>query len=413
MAHEFQADIDTISQIAAVPTILDVVCNTTGMGFAAVARVTQGRWVACGVRDTLQFGLQPGGELKVETTICHEIRQHGQAVVIDHVAAHEVFATHHTPALYGFQSYISMPIVLPDGRFFGTLCAIDPAPRILDTPTVIGMFRLFAEMIAFHIDAHERMAAGEADLFEEREASGLREQFIAVLGHDLRNPLASISACMDLLERKPSDEKAGNLVAIVHKSVLRMSRLIDDVLDLTRGRLGGGIPLARDSDGSLATVLRQVADELVASWPQRRIDAEFDLREAVYCDHGRIGQLCSNLVGNAITHGAPDRPILVRGTAGGGVFRLTVANGGAPIPPATAERLFQPFFRGMAGPNQQGLGLGLYIAAEIARAHGGDLSVVSNPEETCFTFQMPSAPDGRLRGPASQLAVSPPGERAL
>jgi len=392
MAHDFQADLDTIREIAAVPTILDVVCSTTGMGFAAVARVTSERWVACGVRDTIQFGLQPGDELDVETTICHEMRQHQQPIIIEHVAAHEVFCNHPTPALYGFQSYIGMPIILADGRFFGTLYAIHSEPRILNTQTTIGMFRLFAEMVAFHIDAHERVAASEASLFKKREASGLREQFIAVLGHDLRNPLTSIDACIGMLQQKLSDEKAGDVIRLAQNSVLRMSGLIDDVLDLTRGRLGGGIPLNRSRDGSLETVLRQVVDELVAGWPQRKIEAEFDLRETVYCDSGRIGQLCSNLLGNAITHGASNAPILVRGTAGDGTFRLKVSNAGDPIPPATRERLFQPFFRGADKPNQQGLGLGLYIAAEIARAHGGTLSVVSAPAETRFTFQMPSGP---------------------
>ncbi len=390
MAHDFQADIDLIGGIAAVPTILDVVCNTTGMRFAAVARVTDGRWIACGVKDMIRFGLQPGDELDVETTICHEIRRHGRAVIIDHVAADQIFCRHHTPDRYGFQSYISVPIVLPGGRFFGTLCAIDPEPRVLNTPAITGMFKLFAEMIAFHIEASERMAASAADLLDEREASGLREQFIAVLGHDLRNPLASISAGMRALQRTPLDETASGVVHLVQNSVRRMSRLIDDVLDLARGRLGGGIPLVRDGDGGLEPVLHQVVDETVMSWPQRRIDVEFDMREAVICDSSRIGQLCSNLLGNAVAHGAADMPVVVRMTAGEGMFRLTVANGGEPIPPAALEKLFQPFFRGIVRPGQQGLGLGLYIAAEIARAHGGDLGVVSTPAETRFTFQMPT-----------------------
>jgi signal transduction histidine kinase len=362
------------------------------MGFAAVARVTDERWIACGVKDTIRFGLQPGGELKVETTICHEIRQHGQVVVIDHVAAHEVFCNHPTPNQYGFQSYISVPIVLPDGRFFGTLCAIDPEPRVLNTPTVIGMFRLFAEMIVFQIDAQEQMAASEADLLEEREVSELREQFIAVLGHDLRNPLASISAGMRALQRTPLDEKASGIVHLVQNSVRRMSRLIDDVLDLARGRLAGGIPLTHGNDGALETVLHQVFDEAVMSWPQRRIEAEFDLQETVCCDSSRIGQLCSNLLGNAIVHGAPDMPIRAQVTARDGLFRLTVANGGEPIPNVALGKLFQPFFRGVVRPGQQGLGLGLYIAAEIARGHGGDLSVTSTPAETRFIFKMPTTP---------------------
>src|SRR5271167_3946057 len=162
MADSFQDDIESVGRIAAVPTILEVVCRTTGMGFAAVARVTEDRWVACGVSDGIGFGLQPGGELKVETTICNEIRNSRQPVVIDHVAESALFRGHHTPRQYGFQSYISMPIIRKDGSFFGTLCAIDPKPARLNTPETLGMFKLFADLIAFHLDAHEQLTAAEA-----------------------------------------------------------------------------------------------------------------------------------------------------------------------------------------------------------------------------------------------------------
>ena len=159
--HDFQADIDLIGGIEAVPTILDVVCRTTGMGFAAVARVTESRWVACRVRDDIAFGLQPGGELEVESTLCHEIRQSRAAVVINNVAEDAAYCDHATPARYGFQSYVSMPIVLPDGSFFGTLCAIDTKPAQVDRPEVVGTFRMFADLIAFHVAAHRRATSAE------------------------------------------------------------------------------------------------------------------------------------------------------------------------------------------------------------------------------------------------------------
>src|SRR4029078_10327901 len=126
MAPDLSADIAAVQGIAAVPRILEVVCRSTGMGLSAVARVTEQRWICCAVRDEIEFGLKPGGELKVETTICHEIRQSQKAVIIDDVADDTMFCGHHTPAMYGFQSYISVPIILADGTFFGTLCAIDP-----------------------------------------------------------------------------------------------------------------------------------------------------------------------------------------------------------------------------------------------------------------------------------------------
>src|SRR6202012_1330280 len=110
---------------------------------------------------------------------------------------------HHPPQTYGIQSYISVPIVLSDGSFFGTLCSIDPRPAKLDNPQVRGMFDLFAQLIAFHIDAQENLAASHAALLDAREAGELRDQFIAVLGHDLRNPLASVDAGARLLRRTP------------------------------------------------------------------------------------------------------------------------------------------------------------------------------------------------------------------
>ena len=186
-----------------------------------------------------------------------------------------------------------MPIMLADGSFFGTLCAIDPRPARLNTPQTVGMFKLFAELIATHLDAANRLAVSEARLLGERETSELREQFIAVLGHDLRNPLASIAAGTNLLMRGNRD--AAPILALMQQSVARMSALIDNVLDFARGRLGGGIALNRKPQ-PLEPVLEQVIAELRASFPASQIETHFDLTQQVDCDGGRIAQLFSNLL---------------------------------------------------------------------------------------------------------------------
>jgi hypothetical protein len=245
MEDDFQADIAAVSRIEAVPTILEVVCRTTGMGFAAVARVTEDRWIACSVRDEIAFGLQPGGELKVETTICHEIRESREPVVINHVAEDDAYCGHPTPAMYGFQSYISMPIILPNGTFFGTLCAIDPKPAKLKTPEIIGMFKLFAELIAFHLSAIEQLVSSEANLLDARTTADLREQFIAVLGHDLRNPLTAIISASEMLEKTPLTERGERFTRLIQASADRISGLINNMLDFARGRLGGGLRVER------------------------------------------------------------------------------------------------------------------------------------------------------------------------
>ncbi len=151
-------DLAAVANVPAVPKILDVVCRVTGMRFAAVARVTEHRWLACAVRDLVNFGLVPGGELDVCTTICDEIRVSGQLVVFDHASEHEFFSTHPTPKLYGFESYISVPINRSDGSFFGTLCALDTLPVSVDRPEIISMFVLFADLIAAHLDGADRIS---------------------------------------------------------------------------------------------------------------------------------------------------------------------------------------------------------------------------------------------------------------
>lgn len=383
-------DVEAIGRIDIVPMMLEVVCRTTGMGFAAIARVTEDRWVACAVRDEIAFGLAPGGELEVGTTICDEIRRSGQAVVIDHVAEDAAFCGHPTPARYGFQSYISQPI-FRDGQFYGTLCAIDPRPAQLKNPAVMGMFKLFADLIAQHMETQERLAKSEAALLSERQAAELREQFIAVLGHDLRNPLASIQAGGRLLTKTPLDERGRMLVVAMQASVMRMAGLIDDVMDFARARLGGGFEIERRVDHDLAAVILQVVDELRLANPDRGVVAEVALDDPVACDAGRMAQLLSNLLANALRHGDEAGQVRVRALTAAGRFTLSVSNTGPAIPAERIAGLFKPFERAEHHHGQQGLGLGLYIAAEIARAHGGELGVTSDAAETCFSFSMPLA----------------------
>jgi signal transduction histidine kinase len=390
MAHDYQGDIDAISRIESVATILDVVCRITGMGFAAVARVTQDRWITCAAKDDISFGLVPGSELDVKTTICDEIRDAREGVVIDHVAADPTFRTHHTPLQYGFQSYISMPIIREDGSVFGTLCAIDPKPAQLNNPETIGMFKLFAKLIAAQLDAEDKLALVNHSLIVQQREAELREQFIAILGHDLRNPVSAISGAASLLLRESPNEKSKLVLSMMQSSVHRMTSLIDNMLDFARGRLGSGIALERISDFPIETTLNHVVDEIRAANPNRTIQTSFDAIGEVYADHDRIAQLFSNLMANAVVHGSVDHPVRASAFLTEGTFVLTVANAGRQISEHEVAHLFQPFHRRKFGDNRQGLGLGLYIVSQIAEAHGGKVLVASSAIETRFTFTMPA-----------------------
>lgn len=225
----------------------------------------------------------------------------------------------------------------------------------------------------------------------QRHAAMVRDQFIAVLGHDLRNPLAAIAAGIRvLLRREKLSDKGRTVLSEMDKSVDRASSLIDDTLDLARGSLGGGLVVDRDAEAPLTPVLEQVIAEIRAIAPKHRINAYIAIDEPVYCDRPRLGQLASNLLSNAVTHGSSEQPVRIEAVTDGAHFVLSVANGGTPIPDEARGQLFQPFFRGEARPSRNGLGLGLFIASEIAKAHQGTLEVSSSGEETRFTFTMPS-----------------------
>jgi GAF domain-containing protein len=141
-------EVEAVLRIPVVDAMLEEVCRITGMGFAAVAHVTSERWIACQVLDKIELGLDPGDELDIKTTICDEIRDSGQAVFIDEVAADPYWRSHPVPVLYGFKSYISVPIVLEDGSFFGTLCAIDPARSAVKLSEILPVIEAYARDIA-------------------------------------------------------------------------------------------------------------------------------------------------------------------------------------------------------------------------------------------------------------------------
>lgn len=232
-------------------------------------------------------------------------------------------------------------------------------------------------------------ATAEARLSAEQDQGELREQFVAVLGHDLRNPVASMSSAVRMLSRDLDADQKARLLVLMQGSVQRMSRLIDNVLDFARNRLGGGIELDIDK-GDLEAAIRQSVDELRFVDPDREIRVDLSITETVACDTGRIGQLVSNLLGNAMVHGDPGEPVTLDATTPApGALEIAVCNKGNPIPPASMKKLFDPFERnGAAG--KQGLGLGLYIASEIAKAHGGTIDVTCE-DVICFSFRMPAA----------------------
>ncbi|MES2356206.1 MAG: GAF domain-containing sensor histidine kinase [Pseudomonadota bacterium] len=389
MKNSIAADVAAIQSISAVPTILQVITETTGLRFSCIARVTDDSWTACAVLDNIGLGLMPGGELELATTLCNEVRNNQAPIIIDDVSNDKQYCNHLTPKMYKFQSYLSFPLYRVNGEYFGTLCALDPLPANLSNSKTLSTMKLFAELISLQLEAEAKLDESQAALLNERETAELREQFIGILGHDVRSPLSSVISGADALLTVSSDERIRNIAERIRRSGQRISSLVDDVLDFTRGKMGGGISLGLSNTTALAEDLQHGVAELQATFPKREILCEFNLTNNICCDRKRVVQLLSNLLSNALVHGTADKPVTVAASDGDDRFLLAVTNEGPVIPSENMTRLFQPYWRGGTTQPQSGLGLGLYIASEIARAHGGKLDVASSEQFTSFIFSLP------------------------
>jgi signal transduction histidine kinase len=379
-----------IGRIDAVPTLLQVLCEITGMRFAAVTRVTGKVWTACAVKDDIPFGVKPGGQLTFRTNLPFELQASRVPIVIEHLSTDSRFSTHDVPYRYRIESYVSVPIFLSDGGYFGNLCALDPQAANVGEPRIVAMFSHFAGLIAAQLNNQLLQEQEHRALLDERATSELREQFIAILGHDLRNPLQAVFATAELLERRLAYPADAQLAARIKLNARRMSSLIDDVLDFARGRLGGGIGLEMTEIQNINPGLTRVVQELQDAQPDCKIIANISVTRSVRCDLGRVQQVASNLLANALTHGLPNSPVQISARADADDFVLEVWNAGEPIPATSIDKIFEPFWRQSASAGHNGLGLGLHICAAIVRAHEGKISVTSSAKGgTQFTARMP------------------------
>lgn len=386
--RDFPPEIRAVHRIPGISTLLEAVCRSTGVMFAAIAHVTADRWLACAVEDHAAFGIAQGDTLPLEETLCGEVMRVREPVVIEGVDVENGDYRHRLLAGYGIQSYISVPVFLPDNTFFGTLCGASPKLCDVSSARNRDTFRLFAELIGSNLESLVQLQESRAAFEQEREQGTLREQFMATLSHELRNPLTAIESGLRLMERRP--DRAGELIPQIRRVALRMEKLLDQTHDFAEIRLGEGLVLDCSGSDILPAVLAQILEEVRAAFPDCRIDAQLSLPVPVRCDAARVGQILANLLSNAVIYGEAGQPVRVKVTSDARELELSVTNRGEPLPADVTDDLSRPFVCEQKLARHRGLRFGLYIAAEIARAHGGGLTCDTNEETTCFTVRIPT-----------------------
>lgn len=389
MPSPIARDIDAVQSIGGLSRILKLAAAISGSGFACIARVTQQAWTACAVYDEISFGLQAGYDLEVSITVCDEVHHKASPVAIDHASDDPAYCNQPMLKQYGFESCISLPVYRRDGSYFGTLCALDYQPQALNNARVISQMTLLAEMVSLQLPGLNEAPATPEPGLDTAAMATLGEQYRALLGHDVRAPLRAIADGIEQVLRATPNPALRSTLEETRRNAFRLSGQLGDVLDFTRAKLSGGITNIRAVTNTLEADCRQVVAHWQKEFPEREIGLALAIEAVVNCDRVRIAQLLSILLANALYHGDAHAPVRVRASSAKSTFLISVENRGPALSAECRAALFEPYWRSPDQDRQAGLGLGLFIAAQIARAHDGKLDVSSTGDATVFTFSMP------------------------
>ncbi|MDQ7913659.1 GAF domain-containing protein [Pseudomonas sp. 102515] len=378
--------IELLASLDSVAALLRVVCDVSGLGVATVAEVTEQRWIACAVEDRIAYGLQPGAELDLESTLCNHVRSSHDAVIISDVTQNPTYCDHPAPGLYGWKSYLSVPVFRPNGTFFGTLCAFDPQPApLLEQRPVIatldGFARLLGELLAREEQRREESPGARGDV----DLTPLREQLLVLLEEDLQRPLQALA------KNAPADASQAQRW---QAEAQRLAERSAAAADFVRARLGHGLPLKPALVEGVNDRLQDLIARLQTRFPDQTLRSELPaLPAALRLDLPRLLQAVGALLEWVASRNPAGGTQLLRGVLDERCYRLAVESSTAVVDPATLNQVFQPLLTQADAGQPARLDLGCCLAQEIARGHGGSLVARLEDDRLRFILTLPTALD--------------------
>lgn len=256
-----------------------------------------------------------------------------------------------------------------------------PEGHVVDSVQLSGQFTLLARLV------EDALLDDTPSLpFPHSNDLQVKDKIIGTLGHDIRNPMGAILNVSELLLRMPVEDRIKRMANIVQTAAQRMRLQIENLLDFTRSELGAGIKLYEVEDDSLFGLLEAQLGTFRSSYPDRELNADLNIIFPLYCDAKRLAQLVKLLLENAFLHGQGAVDVVLRQE--NQQFMIEVQSQGPAISKEIQERLFKPFDKATIDPEQRGIAMGLYMASEIAKAHGGKLNYLPGSAKQLFYFSM-------------------------
>lgn len=402
-----------VQRLPALLAVLKALRGLSQMRFAALVRLTDCQWHACLVDDQAGLGIKAGDVWPIENTLCGLVREVNGPVIQPSVAA-DVAGENaaHMAAALGIRCHFSYPVFDADGAFFGVLCMMDTAPCHSMSFAVIDATSAFSQLVGAELSRTSEAASQvSADSRAPRApetgsvraatapaqlAPGISEvtpsvqsRVLSVMAHDLRNPMHSLMAAIEMVQLKPMEPRLERLMGMVHGSASRLSELAQQTLDFTRLQILGELPVQIVPFHHSADGIKAVIKAVRASYPQREVQEDVEGCPAADIDPARLDQAFASVLTHAIKHCGADKHVGVQAKGRDRTLAIEVSVPGYILDSALLEHVFDPFAQLDGAAQTAHLGVGLYLARATALAHGGDLIATKTGNEVRFVFLLP------------------------